>query len=135
MFTSDENGGGCRPETEMDSSFTIKPNAGVPKFTPRERSPARPVKTDLGHHQVVTAVDDGGHEQREKHPDHLPHDIVADPESREVINRENDVRAHVNEIVHPDQALQRYRAYHHTAPVRNESDKTAAPEPHANIKA
>jgi hypothetical protein len=119
----------------MDSSFTIKPNAGVPKFTPRERSPARPVETELGHHQAVTAADDTGHEQREKHPDHLPHDIVADPESREVINRENDVRAHVNESVHPDQALLRYRAYHHPAPARNESDSTAAPEPHANIKA
>ena len=31
----------------MDGSFTIKPNAAVPKFTPRDRSPARPVETEL----------------------------------------------------------------------------------------
>ena len=32
-------------------------------------------------------------EQREQRPDHARHDVVVDPESREVINRENDVRA------------------------------------------
>jgi hypothetical protein len=36
---------------------------------------------------------------------------VVDPESREVINRENDVRAHAQSREHPDQALLRYRAY------------------------
>ena len=52
-----------------------------------------------------------------------PHDVVVDPESREVINRENDVRAHADEREHPDQALLRYRAYQ---PARSESDNTAA---------
>ena len=33
-------------------------------------------------------------EQRDRRHDHAPHDVVADPESREVINRENDVRTH-----------------------------------------
>jgi len=117
----------------MDSSFTIKPNASVPKFTPRERSPARSIETDLDAHKAVTAMNEGGHDQPERRPDHLPHDVVADPESREVINRENDVRARADESVHPDQALLRYRAYQH--PARNESDNTAPPEPHANIKA
>jgi len=117
----------------MDSSFTIKPNAGVPKFTPRERSPARHVATELDHHKTVGAVGDGLHDQRERHPDHLPHDVVADPESREVINRENDVRTHADEPPHPDQALLRQRAYRH--PARGESDNTAASESHANIKA
>jgi len=116
----------------MDSSFTIKPNTAVPKFTPRERSPARPIETELDAEKTVTATGDSGQEQRERHPDHVPHDVVVDPESREVINRENDVRAHLEEREHPDQALLRYRAYR---PARSESDNTAPTEPHANIKA
>jgi hypothetical protein len=116
----------------MDSSFTIKPNTAVPKFTPRDRSPARPVATELDAEKTVTATGDSGHEQRERHPDHVPHDVVVDPESREVINRENDVRAHAHEREHPDQALLRYRAYR---PARSESDNTVSIEPHANIKA
>jgi hypothetical protein len=98
--------GDIRRETDMDSSFTIKPNAPVAKFTARER--------------------------HERNPDHVPHDVVVDPESREVINRENDVRAHAHEREHPDQALLRYRAYR---PARSESDNTVSIEPHANIKA
>ena len=62
----------------------------------------------------------------------MPHDVVVDPESREVINRENDVRAQSDAREQPDQALLRYRAYQ---PVRSESDNTAPTEPHANIKA
>lgn len=117
----------------MDGSFPIKPNAAVPKFTPRDRSPARPAETELNAAKTVTAAGDGGHEQRERRPDHTPHDVVVDPESREVINRENDVRTHSDEPPHPDQALLRYRAYQ---PARLESDNTpAAAEPHANIKA
>ena len=116
----------------MDSSFTIKPNTAVPKFTPRDRSPARPIETELDAEKTVTATGGGGQEQRERHADHMPHDVVVDPESREVINRENDVRAHTEEREHPDQALLRYRAYR---PARSESDNTAPTEPHANIKA
>ena len=116
----------------MDSSFTIKPNAAVPKFTPRDRSPARPIATELDAEKTVTATGDSGREQQERHPDHMPHDVVVDPESREVINRENDVRAQSAEREHPDQALLRIRAYR---PARSESDNTPATEPHANIKA
>src|SRR4051812_47880272 len=116
----------------MDSSFTIKPNAAVPKFTPRDRSPARPIATELDAAKTVTATGDGGNDQREPRQDHPPHDVVADPESREVINRENDVRAQSDAREHPDQALLRYRAYR---PARSESDKPAPTEPHANIKA
>jgi hypothetical protein len=116
----------------MDSSFTIKPNAAVAKFTARDRSPAKPVGTDLDLHKAVTAIEDSGQDKQERHPDHMPHDVVADPESREVINRENDVRAQTADREHPDQALLRYRAYR---PARSESDNTAGPEPHANIKA
>ena len=116
----------------MDSSFTIKPNAGVQKFTARDRSPTRPVTTELDAEKAVTAVGDSGQEHHERHSDHMPHDVVVDPESREVINRENDIRAHTEEREHPDQALQRYRAYQ---PARSESDNTDPTEPHANIKA
>ena len=117
----------------MDSSFTIKPPAGVQKFRPRESVPAREaVKTDLGDAKSVTATEDGGAENRDRHHEHLPHDVVADPESREVINRENDVRAHANEREHPDQALLRLRAYR---PSRAETEHPAPDEPHANIKA
>ena len=116
----------------MDSSFTIKPNAAVPKFTARDRSPARPIETELDADKTVAATGDGANEQRERRQEHAPHDVVVDPESREVINRENDVRAHAQEREHPDQALLRYRAYQ---PARSESDNTAPIEPHANIKA
>jgi hypothetical protein len=120
-----------RRETDMDSSFTIKPNAGVPKFTPRDRSPARPVATELDLHKAVNAANDSHHDQPERRPDHLPHDVVADPESREVINRENDVRTQ-SEREHPDQALLRQRAYR---PARGDAEQPADLEPHANIKA
>jgi hypothetical protein len=116
----------------MDGSFPIKPNAAVPKFTPRDRSPARPVQTELDVSKSVAAVGDSGNDQRQQRPDHGPHDVVIDPESREVINRENDVRTHADEPPHPDQALLRYRAYR---PAPSESDNTPATEPHANIKA
>ena len=119
----------------MDGSFTIKPNAPVAKFTTRDRSSARPTQTEIAA-KAVTAVNDGGSEHREKRGDHMPQDVVADPESREVINRENDVRAQSTEREHPDQALLRYRAYRpaKSEPITSESDNTPA-EPHANLKA
>ncbi len=113
----------------MDGSFTIKPNVPVPKFTPRDRSPARPVATELDAAKTVAATGDGA-EQRERRHEHAPHDVIADPESREVINRENDVRAHA-ERDHPDQALLRLRAYR----PRIEPEHPSPAEPHANIKA
>src|SRR5207302_6088633 len=119
-------------EPDNEPSSTIYPNAAVPKYTARDRSPSRPIETELDATKTVTATGDGGKEQHERHPDHMPHDVVVDPESREVINRENDVRAHAEEREHPDQALLRYRAYR---PARSESDNTAPTEPHANIKA
>jgi hypothetical protein len=116
----------------MDASFPVKPNTPVAKFTSRDRSAERPVETETDPAKAVTAVNDGGNEQRGRRGDHMPHDIVADPESREVINRENDVRAQSVEREHPDQALLRYRAYR---PAKSESDNTPSAEPHANIKA
>jgi hypothetical protein len=112
--------------------FTIRPNAALPKLPQRDRQPASAVKTELDADKAVNAVNDGGSEQHGRRPDHMPHDVVADPESREVINRENDVSAQSAQREHPDQALLRLRAYR---PVRSESDTTSPTDPHANIKA
>jgi hypothetical protein len=116
----------------MDSSFTIKPNAAVPKFTSRERQPSHgPAAAELDPVKSVAAASDGG-EHRERRHDHQPHDLVADPESRDVINRENDIRARAQEREQPDQALLRLRAYR---PAAGPSEHPAPIEPHANIKA
>jgi hypothetical protein len=58
--------------------------------------------------------------------------VVVDPQSREVINRENDVRTQSSAREHPDQALLRQRAYR---PARDDAEPACAAEPHANIKA
>lgn len=116
----------------MDTSFTIKPPAGVPKLTPRDSTRSRDaIATELDAAKSVAAAD-GSADRRERRQEHLPHDVVADPESREVINRENDVSAQSAEREHPDQALARLRAYR---PARAETDPPATTEPHANIKA
>ena len=60
----------------------------------------------------------------------LPPDKMA--ETRDVINRENDIRNQAVDREHPDQALLRLRAYR---PARSETDPPATNEPHANIKA
>lgn len=114
----------------MDGIVTIKP-ANVPKFTSRERAPARPIETELDAAQTVAATGDPG-QQRERRQEHSPHDVVTDPEAREVINRENDVQVQSVEREHPDQALLRLRAYR---PARTEPDNASPNEPHANIKA
>ena len=117
----------------MDGASRSSPTPPCPSSRQRDRSAcATRSKTELDAGKAVTAAGDGGNDQRERRPDHMPHDVVVDPESREVINRENDVRAQAAEREHPDQALLRYRAYR---PARSESDNTPATEPHANIKA
>jgi hypothetical protein len=117
----------------MDNSFTIKPRPGVHKFSPRDPVPVREA-ADTGLDAIKPAAEagDGGAEHRQPRQEHVPHDVVADPESREVIYRENDVRAQSDGKLHPDQALLRWRAYR---PAASESDSTVATEPHANIKA
>lgn len=117
----------------MDSSFTIKPRPATHKYAPRDPVPVRETTdTDLDAAKAVHNPGDGGHSQRDPHQDHAPHDVVVDPESREVINRENDVRTHVPDREHPDQALLRQRAYRS---VPSEPETPLVPEPHANIKA
>jgi hypothetical protein len=123
-----------KPGTDMDSNFAIKPRAGVQKtVATRDPLPVREaVETELDPARSVTATADGGAQQREPRHDHAPPEVVADPESRELINRENDVRTRAAAREHPDQALLRQRAYR---PARNSADSPPAAEPHANIKA
>ena len=129
----------------MDSSFIIKPPPGVQKYAPRDPVRVREaVEADSNAIKPTGKPDEHGQERGNPHHDphhepppqphheHVPHDVVTDPASREVINRENDVRAQADGRPHPDQALLRYRAYQ--AP-RSESDNTPPVEPHANIKA
>jgi hypothetical protein len=115
----------------MDSSFTIR----LHPVAPRTNAPRNPVavreavETDLGPTKAVTAAE---HDPRDPNREHLPHDVIADPESREVINRENDIRSPELAREHPDQALLRQRAYR---PTSVEADHPSDNEPHANIKA
>jgi hypothetical protein len=113
----------------MDS-FTIKPRVGVQKYTPRD--PRQASTTELPASRTVQATDNSDTEQREKPHDHAPPDVIGDPETRDVINRENDIRNQADNREHPDQALLRLRAYR---PARPEADPPAPSEPHANIKA
>jgi hypothetical protein len=132
-FGSGSRGDDSRKETEMDSSFTVRPRVGVQQFTSRD--PRQAPETELSVDKTVAALgdNDGDTEQREKPHEHAPPDVIADPEARDVIIRENDIRNQAGE--HPDQALMRLRAYR---PVRTDD----VPDPndpqtsiHANIKA
>jgi hypothetical protein len=114
----------------MDSSFTIKPRPGVQKFTSRD--PRQAPETELEPSKAVVAAGDSDTEQREKRHEHAPPDVIADPETRDVIIRENDIRNQADHREHPDQALQRLRAYR---PARSETEPPDPNEPHANIKA
>ena len=127
----------------MDANISIKPLPAASKslavrdpVTVRETAP-----TDLGPAKSVAAPGDAGAGQRDQHqrgqrqdgspaehPEHAPADVLANPESREVLYRERDVRT--EDRAHPDQALLRQRAYRPAAAVAD-----AAPDPHADLKA
>jgi hypothetical protein len=132
-LTFGSSGAEGRRETEMDSSFTIRPRPGAQKYAPRDAVPVRQtIETEFDAVKAVTAPNDSGAEQHGKPQDHTHPDVMADPESRDVIIRENDIRAHTEERPHPDQALLRQRAYGHT---QTGPDTPQSTEPHANIKA
>ena len=96
----------------------------------------------IGSKTVSTAGDSGdkdddakrdsqhGAKDHEHRPEHALQDLVADPNSRDVIYRERDVRATDRE--HPDHALMRLRAYR---PVVPESTPLPSDDPHADIRA
>ena len=133
----------------MDNNFTIKQRAGVQKsYAARDPVPVREAaETELDPAKSVGTSGDGARQRdqgrdqnrdpdREPSPnprrDRPPHEVIADPESRDVINRENDIRTQTTEREHPDQALLRQRAYR---PAAGEAENPPAVEPHANIKA
>ena len=121
----------------MDSSFTIRPRVGVQHFTSRD--PRQAPETELSVEKIVAAAsgDHSDTEQREQRHDHAPPDVIADPEARDVIMRENDIRNQAGE--HPDQALLRLRAYRpaRTGDVADPNEPQAGNHAsnHANIKA
>jgi len=130
----------------MDSSIAIKPPPAAVSKTLAARDPVtvrEAVATDLDHAKAATPSGDGGFRHNEQKSgqqgdqpghDHAPQDPLADAESRDVIYRERDVRTAERE--HPDQALQRLRAYRPAAamPVAPVDDTPSA-DPHADIKA
>jgi hypothetical protein len=128
----------------MDSSLIIKSPPAVAKSRAmRDPVPVREaVATELVAAKTVASAGDngddeggpprdGGGRHADQQPDHAPRDLVVDPEGREVIYRERDIRAAERE--HPDQALLRQRAYHRHIPA--ETDAPPADDPHADIKA
>jgi hypothetical protein len=126
----------------MDSSYSIR--AQRPVYTARDPVAVRgTVATELDNSKTVGATDrEAGQQQRDPREDHpqkdqpardqSPHDVVADPASREVIYRERDVRANGGE--HPDHALLRQRAYR--LPNTSSAEAPLQPaDPHADFKA
>jgi hypothetical protein len=127
----------------MDSGISIKPPR-PPALAARDPVTVREtVATDLGVSKAAAATGDSGNRRNDQQPgdrrrdqsgsDPLPQDLVVDPESRDVIYQERDVRRADRE--HPDQALLRQRAYRPTPSTP--ADQTPAPptDPHADIKA
>jgi hypothetical protein len=130
-FGSGSRGDDSRKETEMDS-FTVRPRVGVQQFTSRD--PRQAPETELSVDKIVAATngEQSDTEHREQRQDHAPPDVIADPEARDVIIRENDIRNQAGE--HPDQALMRVRAYR-PARTGDVADPNEPPSAHANIKA
>jgi hypothetical protein len=129
----------------MDSIFAIKPPPGVGQSR-AVRDPVAvrgAVDTELvGDQTVKASAERGGKDHGAKHDDghhakdadgradHAPPDLVADPNARDVIYRERDVRASGGE--HPDHALLRQRAYR---PAMSDSEPLPSDDPHADIRA
>jgi hypothetical protein len=124
----------------VDNGFAVKPRAGLHRtYGPRDPVPVRQaVETDLDPDRTVAAAEQnsgdgsgrqGDHRHNQPPPGHATSDVVVDPETRERIYRERDVRAASRQ--HPDQAMLRQRAYGR-APA---GDGPIDGEPHADIEA
>jgi hypothetical protein len=130
----------------MDSSFAIKPPPGIAQ-TRAVRDPVTvraAVDTELVGSRTVGGAsgrgekddnpkqdDQHGTRDHESRTEHAPQDLVADPDSRDVIYRERDVRASDRE--HPDHALMRLRAYRPA--ILDEEPAPSPADPHADIRA
>jgi hypothetical protein len=125
----------------MDSSFIVKPRAGASGFAPRDPVPVRETTaTELDPSRTVAAPGQGGgdgtgkHGERGKHDEpasgHTSPEVVVDPDNRDLMFRERDVRTAGRE--HPGQALLRQRAYLQNA---GGGELPAASDTHADIEA
>jgi hypothetical protein len=130
----------------MDSSFSIKPPPAVAQSRAlRDPVPVRgAADTELSGERTVNATNyngdrrgqgqhgDARQDSKDGEPrtDHAPQDLVADPDSRDVIYRARDVRSLDRE--HPDDALMRLRAYR---PSTAEAAPASSDDPHADIQA
>lgn len=135
-----------RPEADMDSSISFKPSPAATGKTMSGRDPVtvrEAVETDLDRAKTVSPAGDGSSRQHDhksdqqrgdqRGADHPPADLIANPESRDVLYRERDVRAEARPQL--EQALLRQRAYHPAPPLQPDAEAPAAPDPHADIKA
>jgi hypothetical protein len=108
----------------VDNGLLIKPRIGVHRtYAPRDPVPVREAaETELDASRSVTATGEapgdqdgqssgqpGGQRHPDPLPDHPAHEVVVDPQTRERIYRERDVRT--GERQRPDQAMLRQRAY------------------------
>ena len=134
----------------MDSSFVIKPRAPLHKsYAARDPLPVRAsIETELDTSKTVNATGDGGDGKNDQdhdggqgrhddpRPDHAGYEVAVDPDNRDKLFRERDVRAEDRE--HPDQALLRQRAYGHTQTSRlmtATGELLSDREQHADIEA
>ncbi len=105
----------------MDSSLSIRQRQPLHKsYAPRDPMPVRGVTaTELDASKTVNTFDQGSDREREpdrrdpdrqdRPPDHTAPELLTDAESRELIYREQEAGAQMQQ--NPDQALMRLRAY------------------------
>jgi len=100
----------------MDSGLTIQPATNVLQTSVTASAPAqaqRAVESDLSSAKAVQAAQNVEPPRNEaaRAEDLFRHDIIIDPQSREVIFRVIDVRSRQVVRQVPDEALLRLRAY------------------------
>lgn len=129
----------------MDSSISFKPSRAAIGKSVSGRDPVtvrEAAGTDLDRTKSVSPAGDGSGRQQDhrsdqqrdqRGADHAPADVLADPESRDVIYRERDVRSEARP--HLEQALLRQRAYQSGPSSHPEAPPPPVPDPHADIKA
>ncbi len=121
----------------MDSSFVVRPRSALHGPGPRDPVPVRQADTDLNPSRAVNAAGDTTdrerQRQRDQRQDPMPHDAGLDPETRERLFRERDVRSDGGE--HPDQALLRQRAYGRPPLTLTAESQTAPDSPQADVQA
>jgi uncharacterized FlaG/YvyC family protein len=124
-------------EAEMGSGLTIQPATQVLQTSAVASSPAKAqhaVESDLSPAKSVQAAETvaPAHNEVARAEDLFRHDIIIDPQSREVIFRVIDVRSRQVVRQVPDAALLRLRAY---ARALADRSSAAAAEHRANVKA